>query len=161
MLKSVLSILAQALHDEGHLDLQETFIDGSFAPAKKGGARVGKTKRGNGSKIMAIADRHGRPIAVHVESAAPHDVTLVNATLAKGFVEEEPERLVGDSGYESDRLDEEVAEHGVVLIAPHRMNRKRKTVVRGEFEGDWRGGRGGSRISYRPLFVHMLMVKHG
>ena len=84
MLKSVLSILAQALHDEGHLDLQETFIDGSFAPAKKGGARVGKTKRGNGSKIMAIADRHGRPIAVHVESAAPHDVTLVNAHSQRG-----------------------------------------------------------------------------
>ena len=25
---------AQALHDEGYLDLQETFIDGSLAPAK-------------------------------------------------------------------------------------------------------------------------------
>jgi hypothetical protein len=35
-----LELLAQALHDEGYLDLDETFIDGSFAPAKQGGACV-------------------------------------------------------------------------------------------------------------------------
>jgi len=64
LLRSLLEILAQALHDEGHLDLQEAFIDGSFAPAKHGGAAVGKTKRGKGSKIMAVADRHGLPVAV-------------------------------------------------------------------------------------------------
>jgi transposase len=64
VLRSVLEVLAQALHDEGDLDLQEAFIDGSFAPAKQGGARVGKTKRGKGSKIMAIADRQGLPVAV-------------------------------------------------------------------------------------------------
>ena len=92
ILKAVLDVLAQALHDEGYIDLQEAFIDGSFAPAKKGGACVGKTKRGKGTKIMAIADRHGFPVAVHVESATPHEVTLVNATLAERFVEEEPER---------------------------------------------------------------------
>ena len=63
VLRGVLEVLAQALHDEGYLDLQETFIDGSFAPAKRGGAGVGKTKRGKGSKIMAIADRHGLPVA--------------------------------------------------------------------------------------------------
>jgi transposase len=69
VLRTVLGILAQALHDEGYLNLQEAFIDGSFAPAKRGGTYVGKTKRGKGSKIMAIADRQGRPVAVHLESA--------------------------------------------------------------------------------------------
>jgi transposase len=43
VLRSILETLAQALHDEGHLDLQEAFIDGSFASAKRGGACVGKT----------------------------------------------------------------------------------------------------------------------
>ena len=62
---------------------KEAFIDGSFAPAKRGGACVGKTKRGEGSKIMAIADRQGLPIAVHVESATAHEITLVQATLAE------------------------------------------------------------------------------
>ena len=43
VLRSILEILAQALHDQGYLDLKEAFIDGSFAPAKQGGAHVGKT----------------------------------------------------------------------------------------------------------------------
>jgi hypothetical protein len=50
----------------------------AFAPAKQGGARVGNTKGGEGSKIMAIADRKGLPVAVHVESATPHEVTVVH-----------------------------------------------------------------------------------
>jgi hypothetical protein len=66
---------------------------------------VGKTKRGKGSKIMAIADRRGLPVAVHVESATPHEVTLVHATLARRFVRQQPVRLTGDNAYESDSLD--------------------------------------------------------
>jgi transposase len=127
VLRGILEILAQALHDEGHLDLQEAFIDGSVAPAKQGGARVGKTKRGNGSKIMAIADRQGLPVAVHVESATPYEVTLVHATLAERFVSQLPMRLIGDNAYESDRLDSELARLGVELIAPHRRTRTQRT----------------------------------
>ena len=42
---------------------------------------MGKTKRGKGSKIMAIADRRGLPVAVHIESATPHEVSLPRAAL--------------------------------------------------------------------------------
>jgi transposase len=127
VLKDVLEVLAEALHLEGHLDVREAFIDGSFAPAKKGGACVGKTKRGKGSKIMAIADCHGRPVAIHIDSATPHEVTLVKATLAQMLVLKRPKRLIGDNAYESDQLDAELADRGVELIAPHRSDRKRKT----------------------------------
>jgi transposase len=127
LLRSILEILAQALHDEGYLDLDEAFIDGTFAPAKQGGSCVGKTKRGKGSKIMAIADRQGLPIAVHVESATPHEVTLVRATLATRFVRLLPARLIGDNAYESDRLDAALARRGVELIAPHRRTRRHRT----------------------------------
>ena len=47
-------------------------MDGSFAPAKKRGLAVGKTKRGKGTKIMAIADASGFPVAAGVENASPH-----------------------------------------------------------------------------------------
>jgi hypothetical protein len=127
VLKDILSIVAEALHDEGYLDVQEAFIDGSFAPAKRGGDCVGKTKRGKGTKIMMIADRNGLPVAVHVESATPHEVTLVKATVAQTLVRKRPEHLVGDAAYESDQLDAELAQRGVELIAPHRCDRKRKT----------------------------------
>ena len=62
-----------------------------------------------------------------VESATPHEVTLVNVTLAERFVTKVPARLIGDNAYESDTLDLELAQRGVELIAPHRRNRKRKT----------------------------------
>ena len=94
---------------------------------KRGGAGVGKTKRGKGTKIMAVADRHGLPIGVCTESAPPHEVKLVQQTLAEIFVEEPVRRLIGDNAYDSDLLDRELAETGVEMIAPHRSNRKRLT----------------------------------
>jgi hypothetical protein len=47
--------------------------------------------------------RRGLPVAVHIESATPHEVTLVHATLAQRFVKPFPVRLIGDNAYESDR----------------------------------------------------------
>jgi hypothetical protein len=74
---------------------------------------------------MAIADRTGFPIAIHVASASPHEVTFVEATLEDRFVNEIPERLIGDRAYDSDPLDGQLAYQGVELIAPHRKNRKK------------------------------------
>jgi hypothetical protein len=36
-------------------------LDGNFVSAQKGGRAVGKTKRGKGTNIMAMADRFGLP----------------------------------------------------------------------------------------------------
>ncbi len=86
---------------------------------------MGTTKRGKGTKLMAVADRAGLPLAVHVASASPHEVTLVGPTLAACFVAERPEHLIGDKAYDSDPLDARLAAQGIELIAPHRANRKR------------------------------------
>jgi transposase len=89
---------------------------------------VGKTKRGKGTKIMAVADRAGLPVAVCTASASPHEVTLVEATLSARFVKAKPDRLIGDRAYDSDGLDEQLGiDHGIEMIAPHRRNRKHKT----------------------------------
>jgi len=90
---------------------------------EKRGSGVGKTKRGKGTKIMAVADRNGLPIAVHTESASPHEVTLVQATLEQSLLSERPTRLIGDKAYDSDKLDAELEQQGIELIAPHRSNR--------------------------------------
>jgi transposase len=76
---------------------------------------------------MAIADRQGRQVSVHVESATPHEVTLFHATLAERFVRQVQMRLIGDNAYESDRLAGELARHRVELIAPHRRTRTQRT----------------------------------
>ena len=85
--------LARELEASGWLDLRECFIDGSFAPAKRGGTAVGKAKKGKGSKIMALVEAAGLPLAVTLDSAHPHEVKLVEPTLNAGFVETKPEHL--------------------------------------------------------------------
>jgi transposase len=77
---------------------------------------------------MAIADRHGLPIAAWIASASPHEVTLVEQTLDSCFVRRAPDRLVGDRAYDSDALDARLwKERRIELIAPHRSDRKRAT----------------------------------
>jgi transposase len=125
VLEQALHALATALLEQGRIDLSEAYIDGTFVPAKRGGAAVGPTKRGKGTKIMAVAERSGLPIALHIDSASPHEVTLVEETLAATFVGGLPERLIGDRAYDSDRLDEALQDGGVEMIAPHRRGRRK------------------------------------
>ncbi len=92
---------------------------------------MGKTKRGKGTKIMAITDAGGVVLSVAVTSASPHEVTLVETTLEERFVDELPEKLIGDKAYDSDILDERLAEQGIELIAPHKNNRRKKATQDG------------------------------
>jgi hypothetical protein len=80
-MRGILEAIAAALKIHGLIDVEEAFIDGSFAPSKKGGSKIGKTKQGKGSKIMAVADRHGLSVAICVESATPHEVKLATTTV--------------------------------------------------------------------------------
>jgi transposase len=87
---------------------------------------VGKTKRGKGTKIMAMVDGNGLPVGVRIESASPHEVTLLEPTLASVVTDGDPERIIGDKAYDSDALDARLlAERGIQLIAPNRRNRKK------------------------------------
>ena len=75
---------------------------------------------------MAITDRNGLPVAARVTSASPHEVTLVEPTPDADWLDEAPHTLIGDRAYDSDSLDERLAEErGIKMIAPHRNNRKR------------------------------------
>ena len=74
---------------------------------------------------MAITDAAGLPVSLAVASASPHEVTLVEETLGQRFVEDVPERLVGDKAYDSDPLDQKMQEQGIEMIAPNRSNRKK------------------------------------
>jgi transposase len=76
---------------------------------------------------MAVADRHGLPVAVCVESATPHEVKLVVPTLIQMVIPEAPENVIGDNAYDSDKLETELSRYGIQLIAPHRINRKNRT----------------------------------
>jgi transposase len=72
---------------------------------------------------MAIVDRHGLPVAVHVASASLYE-HLIQATLEARFLADLPTRLIGDRGYDSDALDEMlVTTYGIEMIAANRRGR--------------------------------------
>ena len=93
---------------------------------------MGKTKRGKGTKIMGLTDAGGLPIAIDAGSASPHEVTLVEQTFDACFLEHLPTHVIGDKAYDSDPLDERLAdERNVELISPHKHNRKKPATQDG------------------------------
>ncbi|HSS65670.1 MAG TPA: IS5 family transposase, partial [Gammaproteobacteria bacterium] len=125
VLREVMADLANALREQGDIDESECFIDAMFSPAKGGGAEVGPGRRGKGVKIMGIVDRHGLPLAVSTHAANHHEVTLVQLSFDFYMIEAKPENLIGDRADDSDKLDAELKEDGIEMIAPHRKNRKK------------------------------------
>ena len=80
---------------------------------QKRGFAAGPTKRGKGTKIIALADVHSLPLAVSIESASSHESQLVEGLLRHSFLDSLPARLIGDKAYDSDRLDRDLAERYV------------------------------------------------
>jgi hypothetical protein len=117
VMKEILEALASELKLRRVIDVQEAFIDATFSPAKKGGLKVGKTKRGKGTKIMAVADRHGLPVPICIESARPHEVKLATSTMVRMVVHDAPRNLIGDNAYDPDKLDDELRCYGIEVIA--------------------------------------------
>ncbi|MGN6109321.1 MAG: transposase [Kofleriaceae bacterium] len=94
----------------------------------KGGPLVGNTRRGKATKVMAVADRSGLPLAVGIECGQRNEQKLVVGTLKKSFLRKQlPKILIGDRAYDSDPLDTELAAMDIEMIAPHHPRRRRKT----------------------------------
>lgn len=95
---------------------------------EKRGLGVGPTKRGKGTKITVIAAGNSLPLAVSVQAASPHESHLVEEALGHSFLNQLPERLIGDKAYDSDGLDQQLQQqYGIEMIAPHRSRRRCST----------------------------------
>ena len=68
-------------------------------------------------------------LAGDTASASPHESQLVQRLFDFMLTEEDPERIIGDKAYDSDKLDEGLADGGIEWIAPHRSNRKPEHVT--------------------------------
>jgi hypothetical protein len=103
-----------------------------FCSRQKGGDSVGKTKRGKGTKWMVVVDGQGIPLGSHLTSAFPAEVTLAETTLeavsvprsGSGRPKKRPMRLIADRGNDSDPLRWRLLPKGLLLISPHRKNRR-------------------------------------
>ncbi len=76
------------------------------------------TKRGKGTKLMVVADGKGIPLGVHLASATPNEVTLIETTLnqvavprkGRGRPRKNPPRLIYDRAADSDALRSRLAQ---------------------------------------------------
>jgi transposase len=95
------------------------------------GECVGKTKRGKGTKVMVHSDAAGLPLGVHIASASPHEVTLIEALLERRRMRRLPRRLIYDLAADRDPLRRRLLRRGIELICPHRSNRTRPATQDG------------------------------
>ena len=115
------SQLARKRDRERRVDHEESFADGTFLSAKRG-EKVGKTKRGKGTKIIVPTDGHGRPLGIDTASASPHEVTLIESLLENRVRPREPKRLIYNAAADSDPLRKRLRRRRIELICPHRKN---------------------------------------
>jgi transposase len=113
------------LDQQGRLDWTMAFLDGSFAPAKKGGDKVGLTKKGKGTKWMLVVDGNGLPLGFHLASASTAEVKLAEQTLdtigvsrPRGRPKQRPEKLVADRGYDRSAFRRLLRRRGIGMCIP-------------------------------------------
>jgi transposase len=102
-----------------------------FCSGEKRGSKVGKTKRGKGTKWMVVVDGQGVPLGKQLYSASPNEVRFAEETLAsvrvsrkhrRGRPRQKVRRVIADRAFDSDPLPAQLAARGIELIAPHRWN---------------------------------------
>lgn len=94
-------------------------------PGEKRGPCVGKTKRGKGTKIMVLTEQTGLPWGIHVASASPHEVKLIEPLLEQRQLPSLPRHLLYDLAADSDALRERCRKRRIQLICPYRSNRSK------------------------------------
>jgi transposase len=127
--RRLLAVVVRSLVQKGRIDLENCFVDATFAPAKGGGAGVGLTRKGKGTKVQLIVDGQGLPLGASLAAADVAECHMVQETLDLFAGETFPDRLIGDKAYDSDALDDALAEFGLEMIAPHRKGRRPENVT--------------------------------
>ena len=65
------------LIEEGRVNLEECFVDATFAAAKGGGTAVGLTRKGKGTKVQLVVDAKGVPLALSLDAASVGETAMV------------------------------------------------------------------------------------
>jgi transposase len=122
--RKLLSALIRELLESGQIEIDQGFVDATFAPAKGGGDGGGLTRKGKGTKVQIVVDGHGLPLGVSVAPANSGEPQMVQQTLTLFDADSQPDRLIGDKAYDSDPLEALMLDLGIEMIAPHRANHR-------------------------------------
>jgi len=107
-----------------------------FRASEKGGANVGPTKRGKGTKWMVLVDGAGTPLGAYLDASSPAEVRLLEATLdtvavtrphRPGRPRKRLDRLIADRAYDSNAVRALLVRRGIEPIIPARITNQRAT----------------------------------
>jgi len=122
----------------GALDWSIAFLDGSFVPAKNGGAGVGLTRKGKSTKWMLVVDGQGLPLGVQLASANQAEVRSAAQSLdtfrvprPRGRPKQRPAKLVADRGYDSAGFRQALRRRGIAMCIPAKRRPARWRAKRG------------------------------
>jgi transposase len=118
-------VVLASLDCHGGLDWNTDFLHGSFAPAKKGGDKVGLIKKRKGTKWMLAVHGNGLPLGFHLDCATTAAVKLAEQTLytirvarEHGRPKQRLTRLVADCGYDSTQFRQALRRRGIKMCIP-------------------------------------------
>jgi len=108
-------------------DLEWVFMDGSYAKAHQHSAgaaggqdqAIGKSRAGNTSKIHMAVDAFGLPVAFEITGGQTHDCKQAPVLIEKLS---EGETFVGDKGYDSKAIREQIEQLGAKAVIPRKRN---------------------------------------
>ena len=92
--------------------------------ARHAGARqaLGRSRGGFSTKIHLRTNAKGDPLTFDVTGGEAHEVKGYDALME--LHDNDPDRLLGDKGYDSDNIRNDLAERGIEPVIPPRSNRK-------------------------------------
>src|SRR5262245_46419880 len=116
----------------GHQPTKEHAIDSTIvrvhqhAAGVKGGNQnqeaLGRSRGGFSTKIHLRTNAKGYPLTFDVTGGEAHEVKGYDALMELHDIN--PDRLLGDKGYDSDDIRDDLAERGIEPVIPPRSNRK-------------------------------------
>src|SRR5436190_13027850 len=102
----------------------------SLRRRRKGGDErnaLGRSRGGFSSKINARTNIEGLPIGLVITPGQAHDVTAVPALMHD--IDCDPEQMLGDKGYDSEAVREDIEQRGGEAVIPSIATRKIQHVV--------------------------------
>jgi len=124
--------LAATVRGSGHRDVRRGAIsrqfDGQGSPIRSGWKRgaaaqaIGRSRGGRTTKIHAVVDAAGRPIALEVTPGQVGDIRMAQALVISLPA---ASALAADTAYDSDRFRSFLIERGTTPVIPNNPTRKR------------------------------------
>ena len=110
-------------HDNEYMMIDATIVRAHqhSAGAKKNGPQaIGRSRGGLTTKIHALVDALGNPVAVMLSPGQEHDLAC-----AESLIEDvDPDALIGDKAYDADPFIDTLTKRAIIPVIPAKSNRK-------------------------------------